>query len=172
MEHHLTLTGLQDSAGARTAGGLDIIYTKLAVDLQNLAEDTVDAFLPVALDTLREATACDATAVVLLDSAGRSIGQVLAARSEFTNCNPEVLTGLNLDDLPWLDKHLSHLRVHGIINVDSPPAAQAIEAARLKAMSCGALLMIGLHIHGQRAGFLALFFGHPQPNWSVEHTLL
>jgi PAS domain-containing protein len=39
-------------------------------------------------------------------------------------------------------------------------------------MGCGALLLIGFHIHGQRAGFLGLFFGQPQPGWSVEHTLL
>lgn len=172
MEHRLTLTDLQSSVGARTVGGLDIVYTKLAVDLQNLKAGEVDAVLPATVAALREATACDAAAIVLLDADGLAVGRVIASRSEFTLCNPEVLTGLTLDGLPWLGSHLDHLRVHGIINTGSPQAAQAVDAARLKAMGCGALLAIGFHIHGRPAGCLALFFGHPQPVWSVEHTLL
>ena len=69
MDHRLTLTGLQDAVGARKAGGLDVVYTKLAVDLQNLATGADDPVLAAALDTLREETACDAIAVILLDDA-------------------------------------------------------------------------------------------------------
>jgi PAS domain S-box-containing protein len=173
MEHHLTLTGLQDAVGARKAGGLDVVYTKLAVDLQNLALGSADPRLAAALETLREETACDAIAVILLDADGTRIQQVLSARSPFALCNPEVLTGLALDELPWLEKRLSHLRVHGIANTVVPQRAnETTDAGRLATLGCGALLMIGFHIHGQRAGCLALFFGHPQPEWSVEHTLL
>ena len=118
MEHRLTLTGLKDAVGARKTGGLDIVYTKLAVDLQNLAGGADDPVLAAALETAREETACDAIAVVLLDEPGRRIQQVLAARSPFALCNPEVLTGLSLDELPWLDQRLQHLRVHGIANTD------------------------------------------------------
>ncbi|MDH5275499.1 MAG: diguanylate cyclase, partial [Gammaproteobacteria bacterium] len=172
MEHHLTLTGLQDAVGDRTVGGLDVVYTKLAVDLQNLAGGAADPVLSAALETLREATACDAVAVALLDPAGSSVQQVLAARSTFAICNPEVLTGVSLEQLPWLDKHLDHLRVHGIASTDMATTAESVDAARLAAMACGALLLIGFHIHGQRAGFLGLFFGQPQKVWSVDHTLL
>jgi diguanylate cyclase (GGDEF)-like protein/PAS domain S-box-containing protein len=172
MEHHLTLTGLQDAVGDRTVGGLDVVYTKLAVDLQNLVGGAGDPVLAAALEALREATACDAVAVALLDAAGRSFAQVLAARSAFAICNPEILTGVALEAMPWLDKHLDHLRVHGIPSTDTATVAQNVDAARLAAMGCGALLLIGFHIHGQRAGFLGLFFGQPQPVWSVEHTLL
>ncbi len=173
MEHRLTLTGLQDAVGARKTGGLDVVFTKLAVDLQNLAGGADDPVLVAALETVREETACDAIAVVLLDEPGRRIQQVLAARSPFALCNPEVLTGLSLDELPWLDKRVEHLRVHGIANTDVPQRTnQSTDAAHLAAMGCGALLLIGFHIHGQRAGCLALFFGQPQPGWSVEHTLL
>ena len=80
MEYHLTLTGLQDATGARTAGGLDVVYTKLAVDLQNLAGGPDDPVLAAALETLRDETACDAIGVLLLDPPGRRIGQVIAAR--------------------------------------------------------------------------------------------
>jgi hypothetical protein len=40
MDHRLTITGMQDAVGSRTAGGLDVVYTKLAVDLQNLVAET------------------------------------------------------------------------------------------------------------------------------------
>jgi len=172
MEHHLTLTGLQDAVGDRTVGGLDVVYTKLAVDLQNLAGGAADPVLASALETLREATACDAAAVALLDPSGRTFQQIIAARSTFAICNPETLTGASLDELPWLDKRLDHLRLHGIASTDAAPAAQSVDAARLAAMGCGALLVVGFHIHGQRGGCLGLFFGQPQPRWSVEHTLL
>jgi len=173
MEHHLTFTDLQDAVGSRKTGGLDVVYTKLAVDLQNLAGGPGDPALAAALGTLREEIACDAVAVLLLDGPGRHIQQVLAARSDFAICNPEVLTGLSLDELPWLDQRLEHLRVHGIANTDIPQrTSQNTDAARLAAMGCGALLLIGFHLHGQRAGCLALFFGQPQADWSVEHTLL
>jgi len=172
MEYHLTLTGLQDATGARTAGGLDVVYTKLAVDLQNLAGGPDDPVLAAALETLRDETACDAIGVLLVDPPGRRIGQVIAARGPFAVCNPEVLTGTSLDELPWLDRHLDHLRVHGLASTDTPPAAQATDAARLATLGCGAVLLIGFHVHGQRAGCLALFFGQPQAGWSVEHTLL
>ena len=172
MEYHLTLTGLQEATGARTAGGLDVVYTKLAVDLQNLPGGPGDPALAAALETLREETGCDGVAVLLLDPAGSRIGPVVAARGPFALCNPEVLAGTLLADLPWLDRHLVHLRVHGLASTDAPATAQATDAARLAALGCGALLFIGFDLHGQRAGCLALFFGQPQPAWSVDHTLL
>ncbi len=172
MDHRLTLTGLQDSAGSRTAGGLDVVYTKLAVDLQNLSSASADSVIADALETLREATACDAVAVGLLNAGGMRIERVLSARSPFALCNPEVLTGLSLDELPWFAARLSHLRLHGIGSTDSPHGSQVPDAARLTAIGCGAALLIGFDIHGQRAGFLGLFFGQPQPAWGVEHTLL
>ena len=83
MEHRLTLTGLQDAVGARKAGGLDVIYTKLAVDLQNLAGGAADPVLAAAIETLRDETACDAVAVILLDELDK-VG-VTAHGQEVTN---------------------------------------------------------------------------------------
>ena len=42
MDHRLTITGMQDAVGSRTVGGLDIVYTKLAVDLQNMMAGQAD----------------------------------------------------------------------------------------------------------------------------------
>ena len=172
MDHRLTLTGLQDAVGSRTVGGLDVVYTKLAVDLQNLTESTADPVIASALETLRESTACDAAALLLLDEAGVTIGRVVSARSAFALCNPDVLTGLGLADLPWLARPLGHLRLQGIGDTAVSQPGQEVDAARLAALGCGATLLISFEIDSRRAGFLGFFFGQPQPAWSVEHTLL
>ena len=53
VDHSSTLTSLQKAlAGSRTPGGLDVVYTKLAVDLQNLDDDDVDSRLQNILQTL------------------------------------------------------------------------------------------------------------------------
>ena len=59
MDHTSTLTGLQRVLkGARPAGSLDVIYTKLAVDLQNLTTDSSDAVIEACLDVMRDSTDC------------------------------------------------------------------------------------------------------------------
>ena len=99
MDHRLTITGMQDTVGSRTAGGLDILYTKLAVDLQNMVAGQADPVLAAALETLRDELGCDATCVALFGENGRRIERVIAARSTFAICNPEVLTW------PWRNFH-------------------------------------------------------------------
>ncbi|MCB1596807.1 MAG: PAS domain-containing protein, partial [Gammaproteobacteria bacterium] len=172
MDHRLTITGMQDAVGSRTAGGLDILYTKLAVDLQNMVAGQADAVLATALETLRDELGCDATCVALFSENGRRIERVVAARSTFAICNPEVLTDVAMDEFPWLDRCLQHLRVRGFADTAVPPAYQAADAARLAVLGCGAVLLIAFDIQGRRAGFMALFFGQPQASWNAEHTLL
>ena len=172
MDHRLTITGMQDAVGSRTVGGLDIVYTKLAVDLQNMTAGQADPVLAATLATLRDELGCDAACVALLSGNGRRIERVVAARSTFAICNPEVLTDAALDELPWLDQHLQHLRVRGFADTAVPSAPQAADAARLALLGCGAVLLIGFDIHGRRGGFMALFFGQPQASWNAEHTLL
>ncbi len=172
MDHRLTITGMQDAVGSRTAGGLDILYTKLAVDLQNMVAGQADAVLATALETLRAELGCDATCVALFSENGRRIERVVAARSTFAICNPEVLTDVAMDEFPWLDRCLQHLRVRGFADTAVPPAYQAADAARLAVLGCGAVLLIAFDIQGRRAGFMALFFGQPQASWNAEHTLL
>lgn len=173
MEHNLTLTGLQDSlGGARTAGGLDVVYTKLAVDLQNLASEDDPAIPARALDVLREDSCCDAVCIALFDADARTVARVQSARSTFTVCNPDTLTGLSLDDMPWLERRLSHLRLCAIADTITASEPLATDAARFAALGAGAVLLVGFDVRGRRAGFMAMFFGHPQPAWSADHQLL
>jgi PAS domain-containing protein len=124
------------------------------------------------LETLRDELACEASCVAFLNESGRRIERVIAARSTFAICNPEVLTDVAMAEFPWLDENLQHLRVRGIADTADPPAAQAADAARLALLGCGAVLLIGFDVHGRRGGFMALFFSQPQSSWNAEHTLL
>ncbi len=173
MDHTSTLTGLHQAlAGSRTAGGLDVVYTKLAVDLQNLPQDDPASALKRCVETLRDAVQCDAACFALLDDTGTELESVYAARSTFSPCNPEVLKGTSLDELPWLQSGLEHLRLHGIADTAAPGPAQQADAARLAELRMGAFLAVGFHARGRPAGFLAFCYGQPQAAWSVDHQLL
>ncbi len=173
MDHGSTLTGLQQLLGsARTAGGLDIALTKIAVDFQNL--DGVDATTLIAesVEAIRSGTGCDAVCVALLDPQGQRLQRVIAARDTFAAINPEVLQGEPLSAWPWLQKSFSHLRLLGIADTAAPQPAQATDAARLRTLNGAAVLLVGFAVAGQRAGFMAFFYGQPQPVWNAEHQLL
>jgi diguanylate cyclase (GGDEF)-like protein/PAS domain S-box-containing protein len=173
LDHGSTLTSLQKAlTGSRTPGGLDVVYTKLAVDLQNLADDDVEARLQNILETLCEAIECDAVCIALLDAAGESMEQMYVARSTFSACNPEVLKGTPLVELPWLDEHLSHMRLLSIADTQAPDPGWEKDAARLVELQIGSAMFVGFEIAGKRAGFLAFFYGQPHDSWSVDHQLL
>ncbi len=173
MDHSSTLTSLQRTLdGGRTHGGLDVIYTKLAVDLQNLDPEAAEASMKRSMQEICDHTGCDAVCVALLDESGRSIDRVLAASAPFSPCNPEVLAGTRLEDFPWLDKNLRHLKLLGIRDTSAPAAGQKIDAGQLARLRIASLLVISFDVHGQRNGFMALFYGQPQPTWCADHQLL
>ncbi|HEY6597738.1 MAG TPA: hypothetical protein VIZ30_00390, partial [Pseudomonadales bacterium] len=95
---------------ARTPG-LDLICTKVAVDLQSVGADTVAARIPAGLQALTDAYGVDSVFVALLDHAGTAIEKVYAGRSTFSAFNPEVLQGRQLEEFPWLKARLAHLRL-------------------------------------------------------------
>jgi len=173
VDHTSTLTSLQKAlGGGRAPGGLDVVYTKLAVDLQNLTGDDAEAALQVILETLRDAIDCDAVSIALFDPAGDGVENVFAARSTFSACNPEVLKNDELTDWPWLDHRLSRLRLLGIRDTTAPEPGQEVDAEKLARMHVGAALFVGFEALGKRAGFMAFFYGQPQAAWSIEHQLL
>ena len=173
MDHTSTLTGLHQAlAGGRTAGGLDVICTKLAVDLQNLSEEDPAATLNRCAETLRDWVQCDAVCFALLDETGSSIEAVYAARSTFSACNPEVMQGTNLKALPWLESGLEHLRLLGIADTSEPKPAQLTDGLHLAGLQIGAFLAVGFAVQDRPAGFLAFCYGQPQPVWSADHQLL
>ena len=172
MDHTSTLTGLQQALGGRTAGGLDVLYTKLAVDLQNLPDENAEEVLHRSLNALRDALDIDAVCIALLDPAGETLERVHTARATFAQCNPEVLQSCRMDELPWLQQGLTHLRLRGLLDTSEPQPEQAVDAARLAGLHISALMAIGFHVRGKPAGFLAFCFGQPQPVWSADHQLL
>ncbi len=173
MDHGSTLTGLQRLLGSsRTAGGLDIALTKIAVDFQNLDDADAARLIAEGVDTVRAGTGCDAVCVALLDAQGQRVQRVFAARDTFTGVNPEVLQGEALAAWPWLARSFAHLRLLGIADTATPTAAQAADAARLATLNGAAVLLVGFDVAGRHAGFIAFFYGQPQAQWNADHQLL
>lgn len=173
VDHSSTLTGLQQLlGGSRTTGGLDVGLTKVAVDFQNLDETDAVALVSAAVETIREGTGTDAVCVALLDAEGQGIQRVISSRATFSAINPDVLQEEPLSDWPWLSHNLRGLRLRGIADTARPNDAQQEEASRLHELGAAAVLLVGFELEQRPAGFMALFYGQPQPQWNPEHQLL
>lgn len=173
MDHTSTLTGLQRALkGSRTAGGIDVIYTKLAVDLQNLEEDNATKVVATSLEVIRDSTGCDVVCLALFDDERTHISKVHFAQADFTTINAEQLQGEKLADYPWLAGKLEHLRLLEFRDTANPDKPQAVDAKRFKKYSIASILLIGLTVEQHSAGFLALLHGQPMEEWEVDHKLL
>jgi diguanylate cyclase (GGDEF)-like protein/PAS domain S-box-containing protein len=173
LDHTSTLTGLQRVLkGSRTPTGLDVIYTKLAVDLQNLNDADYTTVLDGCVDVIRDAADCDAVVVALLDSEAEVVESVFFAQSEFSGCNPELMLGLRLADLPYIQSQLHHLRLLEIDDTARPGKGQDVDAAHLAELHVASVLLIALGVSGRIAGFLALLHGQPKPDWEADNKLL
>jgi len=173
LNHMSTLTGLQKALqSSRKSGSVDVIFTKLAIDLQTLSEETADTTILAHLETLCEAIDCDAVCIGLFDPDVTTLERMFSVRSTFSACNPEVLQGMSLDDLPWIGSQLEHLRLFSIADTSAPGPNQKNDAEIFANLHIGATLLVGFEVRGRRAGFMAFFYGQPQAEWSVEHQLL
>jgi diguanylate cyclase (GGDEF)-like protein/PAS domain S-box-containing protein len=173
VDHNSTLTGLQRVLnGTRTASGVDIIHTKLAVDLQNFNEENAFDVVDGCLDVMRESTGCDAVCLALFDEAGLTIEKVYSAQADFTPCNPDQLLDEQLTDWPWLTGHLAHLRLIELLDTANPADAVAQDAERFKRLHVASVLLIGLRVNGRIAGFLGFLHGQPTVEWEVDNKLL
>jgi len=177
VEHSQTYMGLAETLGGQAAaGGLNVLVTKLAVNLSNLDAATSEAVLEQTLNELQAALGCDAVAIIHLSQTSTDatplIARVQVARSTFSLCNPEVLTGRSLAELPWMLRRLSHLRLVGIPDTASPAAAQAADAQVLAELKVAALLGIGFAVGGEQAGLLGLFSSQPVTSFSADQQLL
>lgn len=167
------MTGLQKALqGSRSTGAVDVIFTKLAVDLQMLSEDTAESTVLADLETLREAIDCDAVCIGLFDAEVATLERVLAARSTFSACNPEVMQGMPLGELPWIETRLEHLRLFSIADTSAPGPGQETDAEVFARLHIGSILLVGFDVRERKAGFMAFFYGQPQADWRVEDQLL
>ncbi|MFQ5548289.1 MAG: EAL domain-containing protein [Woeseia sp.] len=158
--------------GERSIGAVDAVQTKIAVSLQNLDPRSYHDQLRHNIVELPEATGCDAAFLALFSEDGSTIESVLTSGTMFSGCNPEVLTGENLDDWPWLHRRLGSLRIIEIDDTDAGPKSAAAEMARLAELTIGSCLIIGFAVAGEMAGFLALANQRPLDNWDANLHLL
>ena len=173
INHSSTLTGLQRALhGNRTAGGVDVLYTKVAVDFQNLEQDTANDVLSTGLEVIQESSGCDAVCVALFDKNGDRIETIHTVRASFTTCNPQQLQGKRTEDWPWLTGRFNHLGLLEIRDTATPPKACTADARRLAELKIASILLIGFSVKGRRAGFMALCYGQPQEIWEADHKLL
>src|SRR5512145_2277962 len=123
--------------------GLDVTCTKIAVDFQSMIETSADATIRQNLEALRESTATDATFIALFDEDSTCIESMSVSKNLFAQCTPEVLKGEALEGLPWLRSRLEHMRILEIRDTANARREHAAEAARLRQLNIGSLLLIG-----------------------------
>jgi diguanylate cyclase (GGDEF)-like protein/PAS domain S-box-containing protein len=148
--------------------GLDLLCTKVAVDLQSLTAATVDERIPAALQGLTDAWGVDSMFVARVDATATVFSKIYAGRATFSACNPDVLKARPLDEFPWLKTRLDHLRLLEIKDTASPSPAQHEDAERLAGLNVGAALYVGFHIRGRLGGVLGVWSAAPNPQFPAE----
>ncbi len=156
----------------RPPPGIDVVCTKISVDLQNLSRESSDATIHRSMDILREATGADAAFAAMYDLSGARIESVLCSRGQFVQCHPEALREVALETLPLLRSRNEHLRLTEIRDTAVPRAEQRVDAATLATINIGSALLVTFHVCGQPAGFMGLCYGLPRPSFDVNLQLL
>jgi diguanylate cyclase (GGDEF)-like protein/PAS domain S-box-containing protein len=158
--------------GIRPAVGLDVICTKIAVDLQSMTAVTAVAVIGANLELLREATRTDVAFHIHLDAESGLLTEIQVARGMLATGNPEQLRGQSLDALPWLQSRLAPLRVSELRDTTKPRGDQSDDAAVWIHLGIGSVLIIGYFIDGRAAGLLGIAGALPRENWEVQLHLL
>ena len=111
--------------GERTRGAVDAMQTKIAVGVQNLDPYNYLEQLQSIVDEVPEATGADAAFIALISSDGVTVETVLSSSTGFARCNAAVLAGEQLDNWPWLQQRLGHLRIIEVADtLNGPRQAQ------------------------------------------------
>jgi diguanylate cyclase (GGDEF)-like protein/PAS domain S-box-containing protein len=164
--------GVWSARSGRTAIGLDVACTKIAVDLQTMRADTAEASLKASLLTLRESTAADTAFLLLLTADGRAIETVHAAHGSIVQSRIEAMRGESLEPYPWLRARLDHLRLSEVRDCAAPRRDQMPEAARFSELQVGSILLVALRVQDRPAGLLGLAQALPRGAWDVNHQLM
>ena len=148
--------------------GLDLICTKVAVDFQSISLNNAEERINSGLQSLTEVCGADAVFVALLDVEAGVFDKIYSGRATFSACNPEVLKGRELAELPWIKSRLEHLRLLEIRDTAKAPLPQSHDAQRLASLNVGALLVVGFNMRGRLRGLLGVCSAAPSPEWSAD----
>ena len=151
--------------------GLDLISTKIAVDFQSVDESNADDRFSAGLSDLTDACGADACFIALTREGAEQIETVYSGRSGFSSCNPDVLLGIRLEQLPWIADRLKHLRLSEIRDTARPAPEQKADAEWLAERSIAAVLLVGFSIEGGHTGFLGILSSVADPDWGAELQL-
>ncbi len=152
--------------------GLNPAVTKVAVDLLNIDGDSAESALSEALETLRGVIDADSVCLALIDPRGESFDRISHASTVLAGCSPERLSGIRLDEVPWLKGRLGHMRLVELRDAARLAPELAPEAELLSSLGAGAALFAGLNVGGELGGVLAVLSARPVEKWHVEVYLL
>jgi len=152
--------------------GLNPAVTKIAVDLLNLDEDSVDEVVAPALESLREVALCDSICIAQISDDGACIDKISHSTNLLSGCSPQGLVGLSMEEFPWLAPKLQHMRLIEIPDTRRPGEQAVAEGGLLSDLGVGAALIEGFIIEGRLAGFLCIFSAAPVDAWGVDLYLL
>ncbi len=158
--------------GTRQSIGLDILYTKVSVDFQNLTQEGADTTVRQSLEGLRESTCVDSVCLGLLDPKGLYVEKISVSTGMFATSRPERLKDMDLEKMPWFRKGLGHLRLLEIADTNKVRKEAVADAAILREMGIGSILVTGFSVGQKPAGFIAMCMSRPQESWDVNLRLL
>ncbi|MFK8032109.1 MAG: EAL domain-containing protein [Gammaproteobacteria bacterium] len=152
--------------------GMDVVYTKIAVDFQNLAEDSWDETVLACLERLREASKVDAVFLALFGKQDFTFNNLYSSTSLETSCDPDALKGEVIESETWLAQRLGHLRLAEIPSTQHHPDEMKTECSMLAAANMGSVIMIGLSVQQEPCGFLAFATEESSDGWDTSFHLL
>ncbi len=151
--------------------GLDLICTKIAVDFQSIDETTADERLAAGLKDLTNASGVDCSFIALIDAETKRIDTVYSGRSPFSACNPDVLVGLGLAELPWIASRLKHLRLIELRDARTPSSGQARDAQFFAEHDIAAVLAVSFNLSDRIGGLIGVMSPVPDARWGADLQL-
>jgi PAS domain-containing protein len=152
--------------------GLDVAFTKVAIDLHNLNAYNLDAVVGAALDSLRMATGADLVLLAKLDEDGLLFNSLTMSRGESRLCDPSAWNGTRLAQLPYLASRFEHLRLTEYRNTALPGRESPGEAAFLAAAGMSSALALTFFTRQRPAGVLLLGRALIAGPWDANFQLL
>ncbi len=158
--------------GSRHVAALDVVHTKVAIELQRLPPHDLDAAIERALAAMLEATGEECLCCVLLDQASERIDRVLHAGALFSTCRPDGLQGRRLAEFPWLEQRLRASRLVELHDAAQPTGPETRDAPQWLALQVSSALIGGFTVGGRLAGFLGVLGGQARASFDADLHLL